>query len=70
MKTGKWHCGWRGAWIYIRSVCGAKADCDTKDVDTLKLPRLKDRCKLCNSMAKAHSLFSTPGYFWFRRRED
>lgn len=41
-----------------------------KVVDILKLPRLKDRCKLCGHIAKRDSLFGRLAYFWFRRGED
>ena len=67
MKKGKWHLGWDGGWCKVRSICGT-ADCD-EDVDTLKLPRLKDRCKLCGHIAKRDLLFGRLSYFWFRQRE-
>ena len=65
-NKGKWHLGCDGSWIRVRSVCGT-ADCD-EDVDRPKLPRLKDRCKLCSRIVKKDALDNIEGYFWYRRR--
>ena len=69
-KKRKYHFGWQGEHpFYVYSVCGT-CDCNESQIDETKRPQVRDRCKLCDRIARNDNLLDSCRCFWFRRRED